>query len=72
MNLAHPDRMYMLLILPGIALLLWMAAISSRRALERFGNPELLERAGMAVAAGRRAFKALLILVGSHTKEESN
>jgi Ca-activated chloride channel family protein len=56
--------MYLLLILPGIALLLWMAAISGRRALERFGNPELLERAGMAVAVGRRALKALLVIAG--------
>ncbi|HUT55511.1 MAG TPA: VWA domain-containing protein [bacterium] len=62
-NFAHPERLYLLLLAPALAIFFLAAMRMGRRALGRFGNPELLMRAGMAVSMRGRAAKALLVLV---------
>lgn len=62
MNLAHPERLYLLVLVPALALFLWVAAVQARKAVARFGSPDLLQRAGMAVSGRMRALKAALML----------
>ncbi len=62
MNFAHPGVLYLLLLVPALALALIFSARAAKRALARFGNPELLERAGMAVSGRARLLKASSLL----------
>ncbi|MFO8056700.1 MAG: VWA domain-containing protein [bacterium] len=64
MHFAHPDRLLLLLLVPAAAALLWASAWQARKSLERFGAPDLLARAGMAVARGRRALRSVFLLTG--------
>ena len=63
MTLAHPAVLYLLALVPLLGLLLAAAASRHRGALARFGNPELLARAGMAVSGPRRGLKLALLLL---------
>lgn len=65
MNFAHPDRLYLLALVPALAVFLWLAARKGRRLLARFGDPELLVRAGLAISTRLRAVKAGLLLLGA-------
>ncbi len=62
-NFANPGMLYLLALVPLAGILMWVSAAQKRRAVARFGNPELLARAGMSVSTGRRAVKAALILL---------
>ncbi len=42
MNLARPQMLYLLLLLPAAALFLWVSARAARRSLAKFGNPLFL------------------------------
>jgi Ca-activated chloride channel homolog len=39
---ANPEYLYLLLVIPAFAIIFWLARRGRRRALRRFGNPELL------------------------------
>lgn len=43
-SFAHPSLLYLLLLLPAVALLFVWARISRKRKLQRFGNPAVLEQ----------------------------
>jgi Ca-activated chloride channel family protein len=64
-HFAHPDRLWLLLLAPAIAAFYVVTMRLSRRALARFGNPDLLVRAGMAVSVRARAIKALLLIAAA-------
>lgn len=64
MHFAHPDRLWLLMLVPLAAGFLWISAWQAKRALSRFGAPELLARAGMAVSGGRRFLKSILFFSG--------
>jgi len=63
MNFARPEALYILLLLPALAALMWWWAKKKEKVLARFGNPELLERAGMSVAGRLRLSKSLVLLI---------
>jgi len=62
MNLARPEMLFLLALLPAAAIFMLICAGAARRSLAKFGNPELLARAGMAVSGGRRFLKSVLLL----------
>jgi Ca-activated chloride channel family protein len=62
-NFAHPDRLWLLLLVPALLAFLIITARQATRSLARFGNPELLVRAGMSISGRARALKGLLLLL---------
>ena len=62
MNFAHPDRLYLLALIVPFIIFLWYSVIAKNKALEKFGDPEILERIGMAVRNKFRTFKSILIV----------
>ncbi len=59
---AHPEYLYILLIVPVLLALLWWAAGRRRQMLRRFGNPELLGSLMPQVSGARRMLKHSLLL----------
>ncbi len=62
MNFGNPELLALLLVAPALAVFILLMRNAAGKALERFGNPELLARAGMAVSVRLRALKASLLL----------
>lgn len=59
---ANPDILWLLALVPAMALALAVVARLRRRSLARFGNPKLLEELMPDVSTGRVALKSLLFL----------
>lgn len=59
---ANPDMLWLLALVPAMALALVVAARLRRRSLARFGNPELLKELMPDVSAGRVRLKSLLFI----------
>lgn len=60
---ANGEILYGLLAIPLLALLFWHAFRMKRKALGRFGNPELLKRLTASVSRSRQIWKAVLLLL---------
>ena len=59
---ANPDMLWLLALVPAMALALVVLARLRRRSLARFGNPELLKELMPDVSSGRVRLKSLLFL----------
>ncbi|SMO42510.1 Ca-activated chloride channel family protein [Saccharicrinis carchari] len=59
----HPDFLYLLILIPVLAFASLLIARKRKRALQRFGNPELLEPLMPGVSAIRPVIKFYLILL---------
>lgn len=59
---AHPQLLWLLLLLPAFLLLFWAARRDRRRRLARFGDPALLRGLMPEVSTGRTRLKFLLFL----------
>ena len=57
------DRLYLLWLLPVLALVMAYAARRRKQALLRFAEPDLLRRINDRILPGRRLWKALMVLV---------
>ncbi len=64
MHFAHPERLWLLLLLPAAAGFLGIAAWQARKSLVKFGAPELLARTGMAVNHGLRSLRTFFLFAG--------
>lgn len=60
---AEEGALYALLLVPGLALLVWLAFRARRRALERFGDSELVAKLSEGVNRPGRLTKAILVLI---------
>jgi Ca-activated chloride channel family protein len=60
---AHPQFLYLLLLIPALAFVQLFFAARRKKAVERFGNPELMEHLMPDVSAARPAVKFYLLLL---------
>ena len=58
---AHPHFLYLLNLVPVLIVLYWFAFRAKRRAMERFGKSELLEKLTRSVSRKKQVWKAVLI-----------
>ncbi|MFV1987722.1 MAG: VWA domain-containing protein [Gemmatimonadota bacterium] len=58
-----PAALYALLLVPALAVFLWLALRSRRRALERFADLDLVRRLTQTVSHRARAWKTTLVVV---------
>jgi len=54
---ANPEYLYLLLVIPAFAIIFWLARRGRRRAIRKFGNPELLAGLMPNVSNGRPVVK---------------
>jgi len=59
----HPEYLYLLLIIPALAFIRLFFTIRRKKAIERFGNPELMEHLMPDVSTVRPAVKFYLLLL---------
>lgn len=59
---ARPDLLYLLALVPALALLVWLAARARRKSLGTFGALPLLDRLSDSAGKAKRTFGALLVL----------
>ena len=57
---ANPQYLWLLLAVPALVALYWLAARNRRRRLARFGRPGILEELMPEVSTGRTAFRFIL------------
>ena len=57
---ANPQYLWLLLFVPALVALYWLAARNRRRRLARFGRPGILEELMPEVSTGRMAFRFIL------------
>ncbi|MDH3735281.1 MAG: BatA domain-containing protein, partial [Gemmatimonadota bacterium] len=57
-----PSALYFLLLLPALAVFLWLAVGARRRALEQFADIELVRRLTRSVDHRARAIKVVLVV----------
>ena len=57
---ANPQYLWLLLLVPALVALYWLAARNRRRRLARFGRPGILEELMPEVSTGRMAFRFIL------------
>ena len=57
---ANPQYLWLLLLVPALVALYWLAARNRRRRLARFGRPGILEELMPEVSTGRTAFRFIL------------
>ena len=57
---ANPQYLWLLLAVPVLIALYWLAARNRRKRLARFGHPGILEELMPEVSTGRIAFKFIL------------
>ncbi len=62
LRFAFPEGLYLLALIPFLALFLLWSIRKRRRLLERFGNPDLMARLTTGVSRRRRLAKAVLLL----------
>jgi Ca-activated chloride channel family protein len=60
----HPFYLYTLALLPVLILLMWWAALARKKALRKFGNPELIQRLMPERSPKRLRSKNTLFLLG--------
>ncbi|HCV42341.1 MAG TPA: hypothetical protein DGH68_02570 [Bacteroidetes bacterium] len=60
---AHPEYIYLLGLLPALAIAYWLAASARRRALQRFGGEQILERLAESASKRKRLLKFSVLLV---------
>jgi len=66
MRFAEPDLLWLILLLPALALVRWLSGRRQRRALDRFaGGAQYVNRFVQQVSAHRRALKLLLLYLAS-------
>ena len=59
---AHPEYLYLLLILPALVILYGLAARDRRKALRRFGEEDILERLAGSASKRKRFLKFCMLL----------
>jgi Ca-activated chloride channel family protein len=61
MRLAHPQLLWLLLLVPAAVLAYAIAFVARRRSLARLGNPTLIERMSSATSVPRKVARATLL-----------
>ena len=60
---AHPDYIYLLVLLPALGLVYWLTARVRRRALRRFGDVHILERLAESASKKKKPLKLAILLL---------
>lgn len=61
---AEPDMLYLLLLIPAMALVFWFASRARAKRIARFGNPETIAQLMPESSPVRRRNKFILMLIG--------
>lgn len=60
---AHPEYIYLLVILPALVVIYWLTARLRRRALQRFGDAGILERLAESASKRKKPLKLSVLLL---------